>query len=49
MGQRSSRKSPRSPNTTQVTGWSYYLWVLDVYPVLAEEVKEMIKEEDEEE
>ena len=33
---------------TQVTGWSYYLWVLDVYPMLAEMVEQMMKEEEEE-
>ena len=43
-------KNPKTDNCshcTQVTGWSYYLWVLDVYPVLAEEVRQMMKEDEE--
>ena len=48
----SPRKLQSKPSTslrmTQVTGWSYYLWVLDVYPVLAEGVNtQMMKEEEE--
>ena len=42
-------KNPTSDNCshcTQVTGWSYYLWVLDVYPVLAEGVRQMMKEDE---
>ena len=33
---------------SQVTGWSYYLWVLDVYPAMAGGVAKMRKEEEEE-
>ena len=43
-------KNPKTDNCshrTQVTGWSYYLWVLDVYPALAEEVRQMMKEDEE--